>query len=171
MIKVLVLICGCVEGMTEWNTETIRQQQQFSNMPPASTDEYKFLFQWYDHWLKNTGFFAFVELLEVWFAVEGSSEVWGAVLLVWSWSEPWPGRDCLCRLPPTSSINWWPAGLAFSSLPAPGLRWDPWESRLLTTDIPLHPEHPQTGALCSSRSVSSVSRETASSGGEEAKWC
>lgn len=78
--------------MTQWNTETIRQQRQFSNMPPASTDEYKFLFQWHDHWLKNT-FFAFVELLDVWFAVEGSSEAWGAVLwrLKLVWTLAWQG--------------------------------------------------------------------------------
>lgn len=43
-------------------------------------DEYKFLFQWYDHWLKNTGFFAFVEWLDVWFAFKGSGEAWAAVL-------------------------------------------------------------------------------------------
>lgn len=36
MKKFLVLIWGCVDGITQWNTETIRQQWQFSNMPPAS---------------------------------------------------------------------------------------------------------------------------------------
>lgn len=43
-------------------------------------DEYRFLFQCCDHGLKNTDVFAFVDLLDVWFAFEGSGEAWGAVL-------------------------------------------------------------------------------------------
>lgn len=177
MIKVLVLICGCVEGMTQWNTETIRQQEQFSNVPPASIDEYKFLFQWYDHWLKNTGFFAFVDLLDVWFAVEGRSEAWGegsSVVIEVDLNLDLAGPTSVGFHPPPVCAG---RQLAFSSLPAPGFTetllraaaryWHPSPCSQLV----LCPEHLQTAALCTSISGSSLSRETANSGGEEAKWC
>lgn len=65
MKKFLVLIHGSVDGITQWNIETIRQQWQFSNMPPASIWSVQVSTSVIWPLAKITGFFAFVELLDV----------------------------------------------------------------------------------------------------------
>lgn len=92
MKKFLVLIHGSVDGITQWNIETIRQWQ-FSNMPPASIWSVQVSTSVIWPLAKITGFFAFVELLDVWFDFEGSSEAWGAVLwqLKLVWTLTWQG--------------------------------------------------------------------------------
>lgn len=88
----LVLIWGFVDGITQWNTETIRQQWQFSNVPPASIWRVQISISVIWPLAQNYGFFAFVVLRAVWFALEGSGEAWGAALcwlrLVWTLTLP-----------------------------------------------------------------------------------
>lgn len=129
-------MCGRNDTVEYWN----RQQQQFSNVPPASIDEYKFLFQWYDHWLKNAAFFAFVELLDVWFAVEGSSEAWGggsSVVIEVGLNLDLAGTTFVGFHPPPVCTG---SQLALPSLPCQSQgSVRPFWKQLLSADIPLLP--------------------------------